>query len=92
MVKFDQLMSSVNIELLKLSALCGIICKVYTSSIANYHFPSLLFVICTPSGNKLINYSRVHISLITLSNHSDFWLVLGVLPGLRKGDSVPTFR
>ena len=32
-VKIDQLMSTVNFELLKkLSALCGIICKNYTSS------------------------------------------------------------
>ena len=33
MVKFDQLMNTVNIELLKkLSALCGIISKAYTTS------------------------------------------------------------
>ena len=33
MLKFDQLMNTVNIELLKkLSALCGIICKAYTTS------------------------------------------------------------
>ena len=33
MVKFDQLMNTVNFDLLKkLSALCGIICKAYTSS------------------------------------------------------------
>ena len=33
MVKFDQLMNTVNFELFKnLSALCGIICKAYTSS------------------------------------------------------------
>ena len=35
MVKFYQLMNTVNFELLKqLSALCGIICKAYTSSIS----------------------------------------------------------
>ena len=35
MMKFDQLMNSVNFELLKkLSALCGIICEAYKSSIS----------------------------------------------------------
>ena len=35
MIKFDQLMNSVNIELLKkFSALCGIICEAYKSGIS----------------------------------------------------------
>ena len=61
MVKFDQLINSVNIEVLEiLSALCGIISEVYTTS-TSYLLFSLLFVICTPSGNNLINYSFIYL-------------------------------
>ena len=75
MVKFDQLMNTVNIELLKkLSALCGIICKAYTSSTCWLSF-SLLFVICTPWGNKLIKYSFIHSAFCCGPLLSVLWLV-----------------
>ena len=37
-----------------------------------------------------VNFGRIRASL-TRNDH-DFWLVLGVFPSLRKGDSIPTFR